>query len=1123
MNLDLLDLLGGLQASAVAPFAVWFASVLICSTLILGCAWALTFGDRRWSAAIRHRIWFLSLCSVALVPFCVALLPSVPLRIIPRTSSEISQRTITNKAEDLPVLVSETNRDSRPREVPDQRYSPAASGPDAPASITVKEDSLVDGTAPAMITRERAAEDSQAITSLASSNRQSQLPFGVLTTCLIAIWGIGFVIVVSPIAVSALLNRSRFASSNRISDGEWSKAVEKWSKRLGIKKSITLLYSDRVAIPMVWGVVRPVLAIPSQGTQWSDATRRVVCLHELSHVKRQDILCQAIARIVCGMYWLHPLAWLALRKMRIERELACDDSVLAQGEKPTDYATQLVFFARAQMSSLNALTAAMATASNLSRRVSHALDVGPSRTPISRGTAWQMLCSAMIVTVCLTSLRVGYQSANPLSLEPGKLSSIFAATDNGEVFSGIVVDPEGHPIADARVIVVRTTTRVQGWRESHQVVAETTTGKEGSFELTVAQSIMDQMGDNGEHNDSLQIVAHASGYVPDWQTVHDLFKGVRQSGLRLELLTEPHSIAGRIIDQEGDPVSDLTVRIVGMSKAESDENVREWHRLAKENPSQPPASSSARATPRSIHYFPAIERVQTVGFPGLEPFTTTDENGRFQIPGLGANRLVEIEIEGLGFARTRLNVATDELEPVAYPTGDPRYGSKICYGPTFEFAIERDHPIRGVVHDHDTGEPLSGIKISVNSFGSERLSISDFVEAESDADGRFVLRGIPRPNDDERPVSIEVTPSRTVPYFPRARVDVPRDSHTLEGEFKLSLKKASWLSGRLIDDSTGEGVPGQVCYSPLIENEHVNEYSSFQPGTYSIFPAGLIQTDATGRFRIPVIPGEGILLALANEPARYVTGHAEGDLELPQGFDLQASKYFQLFSGDWLNTAKAVNFEDVANLQGVELRLVPRESTRIQLIDEDRNPLIGVRVIGEFTRSVLAPQQRINSIQPSSTADIHLVGIADSGNRLVACYHAEKNLGKVTIVGENKPQSIVLEPCSTIRGQVVGGNSDPATPNVVTVAIPESSIPVSKEDAYRSSLFVSEATINADGSFDVAGVLPGSDYVLQIQGRSFPVRTKQKPDEVLVIGSGETIDVGTIDLTKTANEADESR
>jgi len=82
--------------------------------------------------------------------------------------------------------------------------------------------------------------------------------------------------------------------------------------------------------------------LPKESDEWSTECRWIVMAHELTHVKRRDCLMQALAQLACAVYWFNPLVWFAAWRLRVERELACDDHVLEAGAKASDYASHLV-------------------------------------------------------------------------------------------------------------------------------------------------------------------------------------------------------------------------------------------------------------------------------------------------------------------------------------------------------------------------------------------------------------------------------------------------------------------------------------------------------------------------------------------------------------------------------------------------------------------------------------------------------------------------------------------------------------------------------------------------------------------------------------------------------------
>ena len=119
--------------------------------------------------------------------------------------------------------------------------------------------------------------------------------------------------------------------------------------------------------------------MPADADAWPAERLRIVLLHELAHVKRRDCLTHMLAQISCALYWFNPLAWMAARHLRTERERACDDLVLAAGTRGPDYADQLLEIARVMRSGrfpalLAGASLAMAHRSQLEGRLMAILD-----------------------------------------------------------------------------------------------------------------------------------------------------------------------------------------------------------------------------------------------------------------------------------------------------------------------------------------------------------------------------------------------------------------------------------------------------------------------------------------------------------------------------------------------------------------------------------------------------------------------------------------------------------------------------------------------------------------------------------------------------------------------------
>ena len=70
-----------------------------------------------------------------------------------------------------------------------------------------------------------------------------------------------------------------------------------------------------------------------------------VVLHELAHLRRWDDWTNLAQQIIRALLFFHPAVWWIGKKAELEREMACDDAVLAETESPRAYAECLAHLA----------------------------------------------------------------------------------------------------------------------------------------------------------------------------------------------------------------------------------------------------------------------------------------------------------------------------------------------------------------------------------------------------------------------------------------------------------------------------------------------------------------------------------------------------------------------------------------------------------------------------------------------------------------------------------------------------------------------------------------------------------------------------------------------------------
>ncbi len=204
-------------------------------------------------------------------------------------------------------------------------------------------------------------------------------PSGVVVGLAWLIWASWFTIsVVRLVSACVALRRARrFAApfpSERLG------GLPAWTRVSSEGRRATLAVSDDVRTAAVLGLGRPLIAV-SPGTldQLTDDELDGILVHEYGHVQRRDDLGVLLQRAVHALFGLHPAVWWLDRALTFEREVACDDLVLAQDRSsPQRYARALVRLVQFDGPSggLQLAPGAIFSRPQLSRRIVRLLDRG---------------------------------------------------------------------------------------------------------------------------------------------------------------------------------------------------------------------------------------------------------------------------------------------------------------------------------------------------------------------------------------------------------------------------------------------------------------------------------------------------------------------------------------------------------------------------------------------------------------------------------------------------------------------------------------------------------------------------------------------------------------------------
>lgn len=123
---------------------------------------------------------------------------------------------------------------------------------------------------------------------------------------------------------------------------EWSNFIEKCTRQLEIKKTISLAETHLITSPMVIGYFKPVVLVPlGMLTSLTADQLETIFLHELAHIKRHDYLINLIQSFIEVVLFFNPFVWIISKTIRKEREFCCDDAVINTYGNPMVYARAL--------------------------------------------------------------------------------------------------------------------------------------------------------------------------------------------------------------------------------------------------------------------------------------------------------------------------------------------------------------------------------------------------------------------------------------------------------------------------------------------------------------------------------------------------------------------------------------------------------------------------------------------------------------------------------------------------------------------------------------------------------------------------------------------------------------
>ena len=160
-----------------------------------------------------------------------------------------------------------------------------------------------------------------------------------INTFLAIAWLAGVAFLSIKLLLGEMTHRKRMKSAELLTPEVW---FEEMKSELNIKQAVQLYMNDHIQSPLMQGLWKARIYLPTEYQSWTRAEKQSVLAHELTHVRRLDIVVIYLQALVKTLYFFHPAVWLVNDQIDLEREKICDDEAIALSESDRDaYGEQL--------------------------------------------------------------------------------------------------------------------------------------------------------------------------------------------------------------------------------------------------------------------------------------------------------------------------------------------------------------------------------------------------------------------------------------------------------------------------------------------------------------------------------------------------------------------------------------------------------------------------------------------------------------------------------------------------------------------------------------------------------------------------------------------------------------
>lgn len=309
----------------------------------------------RPSATTRHVLWWIALAAGATLPVVSIATSLGRIEHRPAVNAHVAQPPAVRSA-----LQNDSSNEGRAPDATTARVW-------TPAEIAAAGGAGTDQSVPAGF-----------VQMFALARNATAFVLGVphLAAGLVVLWLAGALIGLAQVA-RGMLSLAAIKRAALPLDETVVRRLRRWRHSTKLGREVSLRVSNDVDVPVAVGFRTPTILLPARVVETEEiADLDQIAMHEYAHLNRYDDWTNLVQRLVERIFWFNPVVLLVGRRISLEREIACDDWVVAQTGRAHRYATCLWKLVESARLPANAILApgALLTPKQITTRIEKLLD-----------------------------------------------------------------------------------------------------------------------------------------------------------------------------------------------------------------------------------------------------------------------------------------------------------------------------------------------------------------------------------------------------------------------------------------------------------------------------------------------------------------------------------------------------------------------------------------------------------------------------------------------------------------------------------------------------------------------------------------------------------------------------